>query len=365
MATNLNLDDEDLEDFTLIWLDASIDEFQNKKTQTKLHKLSDRFQPFDNSDECELFIPSVSIDERIVLIVSGRLGREIVPRIHSMKQIHSIYVYCFDRDSNIPWTKIYSKIQEVLTSPEELIKRICRDNKREILPVDNEPLYINIYQGNPDDQFIQSQLLINHFLKMKIYSTIDHQLFTLYKNDNLQEFQENYSSENSLWWFTKDQFIPKLISQSFHTRNIDLLYLTRFYLRDINEQLEFHQSSTPIYVYHSHLITEEEIEQLKTSIGKLISINTFLLTTSERPTFKQPTDLQKILFEIDADPSIAGIKPFADITPSQILFMLGSIFRIKDFFEQDHIWICQMTLSSENDSDLKTIFEHFQKEGRK
>jgi len=370
MAINSDLDDIDLEIFTLIWLDGSIDDFENEKTQTDLRKLTDRFQPFDNCDKCESFIQSVSIDERIVLIVSGRLGRDIVPRIHSIEQICLIYVYCFDRESNRQWAQDYSKIQEVVTSPDELIERIRRDNKREISPANNESLYINIFQGNLGDQFIQSQLLINHFLKMKICSSIDPQLFTLYQNDN---FQENYSSENSLWWLTKDSFLSKLISQSFHTRNIDRLYLTRFYLRDINEQLQVHQSSTPIHVYHSHLITIEEIEQLKTSMEKLISINTFFITTSERATallgLKQPTDLQKILFEIDADPSIIGIKPFADITsfsyskkPSQILFMLGSIFRIKNFFQQNHIWICQMTLSSENDSDFETIFEHFQKE---
>jgi tetratricopeptide (TPR) repeat protein len=370
MATN---SDVDLEIFTLIWLDASINESENKNTQTELRKLSDRFQPFDNCDECKSFIQSISIDECIVLIVSGRLGREIVPHIHSIEQIHSIYVYCFDRQSNELWAQDYSKIQQVVTTPIELIERIRHDNQRKISPATNESLYINIYQGNLDDQFIQFQLLINHFLQMKIYSTINSQLFTLYQNDNLQEFQENYSSENCLWWFTKDLFLSKLISQFFHTKNIDLLYLTRFYLRDINEQLEYHQPSTLIHVYHSHLMSNEEIEQLKTSIGKLISINTFLMTTSQRTTallaLKQPTDLQKILFEIDADPSMIGMKSFADITSisyfknqSQILFMLGSIFRINNFFQQDHIWICQMTLSNENDSELETIFEHFEKE---
>ena len=365
--------DVNLEIFTLIWLDALVDDSDNQVTQNELRKLTDRFQTFDNCTECESFIQSVSIDERIVLIVSGRLGREIVPRIHSIKQIHSIYIYCFDRQNNETWARDYSKIQQVITLQDELIERIRCDNKREILPASNESLYINIYQGNLNDQFIQTQLLINHFIQMKIYSTIDPQLYTHYQNDNVEEFKENYSNENCLWWFTKDPFLSKLISQSFHTKNIDLLYLTRFYLRDINEQLEEHQPSTSMNVYHSHLMPNEEIEQLKNSIGKLISINTFLMGTCQRETallaLNQPTDLQKILFEIDANPLLTGIKPFADITsfshskkPSQILFMLGSIFQIKNFFEQDHIWICQMTLFSEHDSELDTIFEHFENE---
>ncbi len=120
-------------------------------------------------------------------------------------------------------------------------------------------------------------------------------------------------------------------------------------------------------------MSDEEIELLKTSIGKLISINTFFITTYQRDKalldLKQTTNEQKILFEIDADPSIEEIKSFADITSfsyskkqSQIIFMLGSIFRINNFFQQNHIWICQMTLSSENDLDLKSIFQQIKKE---
>jgi tetratricopeptide (TPR) repeat protein len=377
MATNSQLNDTDLEKFTLIWLDAAINESENRTTQNNLRKLSDQFKPFDNSNECQLHIQSLSIDERVVLIVSGRLGREIVPNIHEIEQIYLIYVYCYNKEANERWAKDYSKIKIVVTTAEELVAQIRQDNKREISPINNELLYINIYRDNPDDQFIHSQLLINYLIKMKIYSIIDPKIFILckteYPEENLDDFQENYSSENSLWWITKDKFLSKLISKSFHTKNLDLLYLTCFYLRDINQQLELHQCTTRIQVYHSHLITNEEIEQLKNSIGKLISINTFFFTTFQRDNalraFEQTNESEKILFEIDADPSIDGIKPFANIKSfsyskkqSQIVFMLGTIFRIKKIFQQNNIWICQMNLSSENDEDLKNIFQQIQKE---
>jgi tetratricopeptide (TPR) repeat protein len=112
---------------------------------------------------------------------------------------------------------------------------------------------------------------------------------------------------------------------------------------------------------------------LNHSIGKLISINTFFVTTFQRDkallALKKSNESQKLLFEIDADPSIDGIKPFADITSfsysknqSQIIFMLGSIFRIKNFYQENNIWICQMILSSENDFDIKNIFQQIKQE---
>ena len=67
------------------------------------------------------------------------------------------------------------------------------------------------------------------------------------------------------------------------------------------------------------------------------------------------------MFEIDADPNVVTIKPFADISVcsnspdhAQILFMSGSIFRIdKSFFNIKGICTIQMTLCNENDLNLK------------
>ncbi|CAF3628698.1 unnamed protein product [Rotaria sp. Silwood1] len=366
MTSSFELDNNDLEIFTLIWLDAEINGSENKQTQNDLRQLSDDFQTFDSIYDCETYIQSLSIDTRIVLIVSGRLGREIVPRIHDIKQIYSIYVYCFDREANLEWSNNYSKIKNVVTTKKELIKQICNDNKKEIYQINNESLYINIYTNNSDDQFIHSQLLIDYLLKMKINSIIDKQFFTLCetKSDEddleskiLEEFQQNNSSNNSLYWLTKDKLLSKLLIKAFNKKNINLLYLFRSYIRNIYQQLKLYKCSTSIHVYYSYLITDEEFEQLKKSIGKFISINTFLITTFQREkaflALKQANNSHKILFEIYANPSIDDIQPYADIklfnssiNQSQILFMLGSIFHIENFSQQDDIWICQMKLST-------------------
>ncbi|CAF4341387.1 unnamed protein product, partial [Adineta steineri] len=232
-----------------------------------------------------------------------------------------------------------------------------------IYEINDELFYIDIYTNDPNDEFINSQLLINYLVKLKIDLTIDReQFFSFYKTksteDNLQlanfeEFQQNYSFENCLSWLTKDKSLQKLLLDTLYTKNIDLLYLFRFFIQDINQQLELHKCSTPLNVYHHHLITNEQIEQLQNSVKKLISINTFFLTTFEREkaltALQQTSNLQKILFEIYADPSIEGVTPFADITSlssskkqSQILFMLGSIFRIEDIYRQGEFWICEM-----------------------
>jgi hypothetical protein len=103
--------DENLETFTLLWLDASINtDDQNRQAQDELRATFNQLQKFDNRDQCEQYIKSMSAEDRIVLIVSGRFGREIVPRIYKLEQLLSVYVYCHDVKSNEQWALQYPKV---------------------------------------------------------------------------------------------------------------------------------------------------------------------------------------------------------------------------------------------------------------
>ncbi len=61
--------------------------------------------------------------------------------------------------------------------------------------------------------------------------------------------------------------------------NIDLLYLFRFFIRDLRMQLERNQCLSHIRVYRGQHMSKEEIEFLKNSVGHLISMNSFLSTS--------------------------------------------------------------------------------------
>jgi hypothetical protein len=48
--------------------------------------------------------------DRIIFIVSGRLGQKIVPRTHQLQQVFSIYVYCSDKKRHSQWTQEFPKV---------------------------------------------------------------------------------------------------------------------------------------------------------------------------------------------------------------------------------------------------------------
>jgi hypothetical protein len=104
--------DDVVETISLVWLDASINQSEeNVETQNNLREIIHPLKLLEDCDKCEQYIRSKPTTDRVILIVSGQLGREIVPRIHSLQQLSSIYIYCHNRTANEQWTQSYQKVK--------------------------------------------------------------------------------------------------------------------------------------------------------------------------------------------------------------------------------------------------------------
>ena len=106
MAT---INDENLEMFCLIWLDANPSE--GRDTEQKLRALINHLKKFQDVKRCQEYIEQRTQHDRLVLIVSGQLGREIVPNIHKLRQVISIFVYCMNRQANEQWSSKFAKVK--------------------------------------------------------------------------------------------------------------------------------------------------------------------------------------------------------------------------------------------------------------
>ncbi len=235
---------------------------------------------------------------------------------------------------------------------------------------------ININQDQSiielNNQFIYFQLLIDCLLRMKINLSNQTQLISLcreiYKTNKIQldiidEFEQNYSSNQALEWYKRNTCFSKILNKALCIENIDMIFLFQFFLYDIQQQLEQNQYSTSICVYRSQLLSNDELQLLKNSIGEFISITSFLLTKFDRQLAVSDLNhcilsdnLQRILFEIDLDHKI---KSFSAINSSEILIMCGSIFRLIDihFNDEQLLWIIRIKLSNINDENFKLLFD--------
>jgi hypothetical protein len=107
---HLKKDDDNLETFSIFWLDASVNDKKNLAARKKLRSIINQLKTFDDAEEFMARIRRISKGDLTVLIVSGQLGCTVVPEIHSLPQVSSIYVYCMNKAVHAKWSHSYSKV---------------------------------------------------------------------------------------------------------------------------------------------------------------------------------------------------------------------------------------------------------------
>jgi hypothetical protein len=105
-----NGNENHLEIFDLIWLDTDGNIKDSRNTEQHLRSIINHFKKFQDVKECQEYIEQRSIQDRLVLIISDQLGKEMVPSIHKLRQVSSIYVNCQDKKSNEQWAKRFTKV---------------------------------------------------------------------------------------------------------------------------------------------------------------------------------------------------------------------------------------------------------------
>ncbi|CAF0854292.1 unnamed protein product [Rotaria sordida] len=381
-------DNENFETTTLIWLGNILTELQeNRQIQRELRSIINHIRIFDSIEECKNYIQHLSRDDRVVLITNGRLGKEFVPCIHHFRQMTSIYIFCMDKKKNEMWPNAFIKIKGVFISLDELVKKLKCDQERQMHGKIDEPLSINVFTTrHKADQsttalnlkFVHQNLFLDSLLQIKptIKDTDEFisRCLELYKDNPSQlsiiyEFQETYRSDQALWWYTRETFLYRLLNKALRIQNIGLLFVFRFFIYDIQRQLEIDQCSQAIRIYRGQLMSQDEIKELENSIGDHISINSFFSTSLNKnyviflmgDVNSIHNGLQRVLFEIDANPNHIGIKPFADISSRsyfpnecEVLITLGAIFRLNNIIlNEENIWVIHLSLCSDQDNDLK------------
>ncbi|CAF0835705.1 unnamed protein product [Adineta ricciae] len=240
--------------------------------------------------------------------------------------------------------------------------------------------------------FVLYQVLLQRILHGNDLELIEGSSLTKYfepedKNDRqtMKEFDANYCSSEAIYWYTRESCIHKILNQALQMQNIDDIIPFGQFMKDLDAQLtEEHklfvkeQDATTIQVYRGQLISKDELNRLKTTQGQLLSMNSFLSTSTNRekaidiiinrsapPNENSVSILFEFVIDLCAPPSsyadIRHLSAFSD--DEEVLFMFGSIFRLEHISYDKHlkIWIANVTLCSPNDADVKefrTTLEH-------
>lgn len=396
-----------LETFHLIWLHSTECNSINDNTsiEAQFRAIINRLNILDDISECQKYIERTLDTDRIVIIVDDKWSQEIISYARELQRISSIYVYENKKSGNISQTfGSDHKVKGFFVNIDDLTKQLASDydhKTRRIYNQIDEPISINILNSESvldqsstqlNGHFIFSHMLIDILLRMPTNDADKNELIDICEREyegnvsrlmTLNEFKHTYSSEQAILWYTKESFLYHLLNKALRIHDIDLLFLFRFFINDIHQQLKQLQCSTKMRVYRGQLMSKKELYVLEKSIGQLISMNSFFSTSGDRDlalfflgNVSASDASHRILFEIDVDPQVDGIKPFADVTaysyfPSEkeVLMMVGSIFRLESIRKESQkdggvIHVIQMRLCSDNNDSTKLMYEILKTEAR-
>ncbi|CAF4620048.1 unnamed protein product, partial [Rotaria sp. Silwood2] len=368
---------ENLEDISLVWLDANVfvkdDNYLD--IQIRLRSIINHLRLFSNIGKCLNYIQSVDT-EKIFLIVSGSMGELIVPTIFQSQCVISIYIFCNNKVKHEQWTNNYPKVHGVFNNKDLLLAKLFEDVQsysNDLVPISF--LSPDAYQksirnlSKENASFMWHQLLVKTLIGIsQTDDTAKKELLYMcrlqYKDNDtemkkINEFKDNYNINDAIHWYTRDSFVYRILNKALRTENIDNIFKFRFFITDLHNQLsklykvQYKQEINHhvVTVYRGLKLTLNELSSLQQNVNGYISTNTFLSATtacdvalvysgegSDRP------EKESVIFEIDINTSNT-LTPFAKIenfsyfvSENEVLFTIGAIFRINFIDEFENFW---------------------------
>jgi tetratricopeptide (TPR) repeat protein len=365
----------------LIWLDHNIDEKHNNNCRNAIkqfRRVINNIYTFTECDPCVTFLSEIN-EEKVCIIVSGSLGQQIVPKIHSMSQLDSIFIFCDHRKHYKRWAKKWLKIKGVFTETTPIYEALQQSAKQ----CEHDAIGINFMSTKLDCSFMYSQiikeiLLTMEFNEQHIKQFINYSRKLFHENEhqlnNIKQFKQIYDEETSISWYTYDCFINPMLNRALRLMDMEIIIKMGFFIRDLHRHIEqvyseyhFEQLLT---LYRGQGLSKTDFEQMMKTKGGFISFNNFLSASKDsgvslnfaHRAIENP-DLIGILFIMTIDPSKSST-PFALIN-DEVLFSMYTVFRIEDIKQLDEtnrLWQVNLILTNDKDQDLCTLTERMRED---
>ncbi|CAF1144573.1 unnamed protein product [Adineta steineri] len=396
-TANRRMNMQRMQNVLLIWLDNNINENNTDCSNTikQLKRVVNNINTFTDGDQCVEFIQTIN-NNKVCMIVSGSLGKHIVPHVHDMSQVDTIFIFCNNQEWHKQWAKEWPKIKGVFTD----ITSICEALKQTAHQCEQNAIPISFVASNKkldqlDPTFMYSQILKEILLTIKFEDKHFTEFISfcreVYKDDenelkNVNQLQTTYKNNIPVWWYTWNAFLYPMLNQALRLIDVDIIIRMGFFINDLHrdiqrlhsEQFDGHLSGTTFTVYRGQGLSKEDFTEMTKTKGGLLSFNNFLSTSKNRNVsldFAQQAainpDLVGILFVMSINPT-HSTTPFACVsdvsyfhTEDEVLFSMHTIFRIgviKPIDGDNHLYKVNLTLTNDNDQDLRTLTDRIRQE---
>ncbi|CAF0914997.1 unnamed protein product [Adineta ricciae] len=365
-----------LESHQLMFLNTEPD--QLLFTLNQLRQIVDHTRITDTIDETLQAIQQTT-DTTTFLICFVHLGEILIPQIHTFENVRSIYIYCHSQPYDEQWLNEYPKIKNVYTDPELLVNALQVDVEQ-YLQNEKNGIFSEFGRDNytSDIHTFSWWNYVIHLICHLTYPDNSRTSFVeILRNyyegkavelKILDEFSRDYSPNTAILWYTRNTFLYLLINKALRQKNIEVIFLCGFFIRDIYSQLQNqyeilkmkHRNDPIIKVYRGQIISLSEIHWIKSSqfINTSFfstsldhSYASFLLGSSSGPDDEN----QHIFFEIEIDVRLVS-QPFGSISSlsyfpneNEVLLMIGNHFKTTNWFYDDHrnVYVANVKLEAD------------------
>jgi tetratricopeptide (TPR) repeat protein len=248
-----------------------------------------------------------------------------------------------------------------------------------------------------DSSFMYTQILKEILLTIK-FGKKDRAEFVDYFREQFDEndpvlqkiikFEEKYHDKTPIYWYTSESFLYPMLNRVLRTMDAGMIIKLGFFTKDLHrhiqqlhkEQFSGQNTDNSFTVYRGQGMLKKDFKHMKRIKGGLLSFNCFLSTSKDRKVSlcfaesisQSNPDLVGIHFVITIDSS-QSTTPFASIIDvghygaqeDEVLFSMHTVFRIGDITSMDEnnrLFRVELTLTSDNDKDLRRLTDRIREE---
>ncbi|CAF0774007.1 unnamed protein product [Adineta ricciae] len=375
----------------LIWLDANIDKLTRKYrcSLNQFYGTVGQIKTFTRHTDCIDFVRS-DIDQTLFLIVSNDFAHLVIPTIHEVSKLNSIYILCTDTSEDIKWIKGYYKVKGTfadIDSIYDLLKFTIQSTRRGSIDSSESSFDLN----HLDASFMYTRMFKEILLTVPFSDESRKDFFAFCREECnskqfgiplgiINELENDYDKHSSIWWYTRDCFMSRLLNQAVRSQNFHVLIKIGFFIQDLHRKIEqLHKSLADVLIcYRGQGLLHDTFEQLREMEGGLLFFNTFLSTTRNESvatiyaeSSHEDSNLTGVVFKIIVDPAVPTSTRLADLgdegyyldDEEETLFSMHSVFRIGKITKlNNHLHQVELFLTSDNDKDLQMLSDCIHRE---
>lgn len=382
---------ENKENITIIWCDEKIGTLLSEHhIECRLRNINDYVRLFSSQTECTRYIESIK-SEKIVLITSGTCATDFLPDVISLKQIDTIFIFCFKKREYEHLKNRFHKIVDIFVNFELLYEAI----EKEIASIHEqfqEFVILNKYQRAARDlsshcpELHWFQLARSVIMRLPCDESSKTEMLSVcrqyYRNNTrqlnqIEEFDRHYKPDDVIRWYTKQSFVYRLINKALRCEDFEQLHRFRFIVVELSTRLNIEHKEMlrsgeqTLIVYRGVKLSREELERFKRSIGQLIVTNGFWSTSRNRGRAllfsalrSQQRDVVPVVFEITCDINNTNRNViFSDISKlsqhpkeEEVLFDISTCFQILSVQEDKNIWVIKLIIADNEESLAQDYF---------